>query len=124
ADVYEVLIAGRQGATAAAETLLRMTLRRTTDLLMAIGHAAHRGGKDAWKAISRQAGKNPVIAASLLGITLSKIGHRKENYMQEPAFLVGRFLSLADTLHAEYSKAVRNDMPPQLLGNALIPTAI
>ena len=45
--------------------------------------------------------------------------------MQEPAFLIGRFLSLADTLHAEYCKVVRkDDMPPQLLGNALIPTAI
>lgn len=45
--------------------------------------------------------------------------------MQEPAFLIGRFLSLADTLHAEYSRSVRKgDMPPQLLGNALIPTAI
>ncbi len=124
ADVYEVLIAGRQGATAAAETLLRMTLQRTADLLMAVAHALHRGDRGAWKGISRRAGKNPVIAASLLGITLSKMGHRKERYMQEPAFLVGRFLSLADTLHAEYSKAVRNDMPPQLLGNALIPTAL
>jgi hypothetical protein len=33
-------------------------------------------------------------------------------------------LSLADTLHAEYSKTVRDDTPPQLLGNALIPTTI
>jgi hypothetical protein len=60
-----------------------------------------------------------------LGITLSKLGHRKENYMQEAAFLVGRFLSLADTLHAQYCEVKRKkDMPPQLLGNALIPTAI
>ena len=44
--------------------------------------------------------------------------------MAEPGFLLGRFLSLADTLHAEYSKEVRKDIPPQLLGNALIPTAI
>jgi hypothetical protein len=105
--------------------LLRLTLRRTTDLLLAVGHAAHRGGKEAWKGISREAGKNPLIAVSLLGITLSKLGLRKESYMQEPAFLVGRFLSLADTLHAEYCKGARsNDLPPQLLGNALIPTAI
>jgi hypothetical protein len=102
-----------------------MTLQRTTVLLMATGHALHRGGKEAWKDISRQAGKNPVIAASLLGITLSKLGHRKEDYMQDPAFLVGRLLSLTDTLHAEYCKDVRKgDTPPQLLGNALIPTAI
>jgi len=125
AEVYDVLIAGRPGAAEAAETLLRLTLRRTADLLIAIGHAVHRGRKEAWKGISREAGRNPVIAASLFGITLSKLGERKESYMQEPAFLIGRFLSLADTLHAEYCKEVRKgDMPPQLLGNALIPTAI
>jgi hypothetical protein len=124
ADVYSVLIAGRLAAEGSARALLSLTLQRTTVLLIAVGHAAHRGGREAWKSISREAGKNPVIAASLLGITLSKLGHRKEIYMQEAAFQVGRFLSLADTLHAEYSKAVRDDIPPQLVGNALIPTAI
>jgi hypothetical protein len=124
AEVFDVLIAGRERARESAETLLRTALRRTADLLIAVAAAAHRGGKEAWKGISREAGRNPVIAASLLGITLNKLGHRKENYMQESAFLVGRFLSLADTLHAEYSKTVRQDLPPQLLGNALIPTAI
>jgi hypothetical protein len=124
ADVYGVLIAGRSTAKDSARALLSLTLQRTTVLLTAIGHAAHRGGKGAWKSVSREAGKNPVIAASLLGITLSKLGDRKEIYMHDAAFQVGRFLSLADTLHAEYSKTVRDDMPPQLLGNALIPTAI
>ena len=126
ADVYDLLIAGRPRARDSAQTLLRVALNRATDLLLAVGHAAHRGGKEAWKAISREAGKNPVIAVSLLGITLSKLECRKEKYMQEPAFLVGRFLSLADTLHAEYSRSVRKDspLPPQLLGNALIPTAL
>ena len=125
AQVYDILIAGRQTAAESATSLLRLTLQRTTDLLTAIGHAAHRGGTEGWKRISREAGKNPVIAASLLGITLSKLGHRKESYMQEAAFLVGRFLSLADTLHAQYCEVKRKkDMPPQLLGNALIPTAI
>ncbi|MBK5291613.1 MAG: hypothetical protein JJE04_08065 [Acidobacteriia bacterium] len=134
ADVYDVLVANKRSAESSARLLLRLTLQRTLDLLLAIGHAAHRGGKEGWKSISREAGNNPVVAVSLLGITLNKLGHRKESYMQEPAFLVGRFLSLADTLHAEYSKAhshpkdpgeaVRSDLPPQLLGNALIPTAI
>ena len=45
--------------------------------------------------------------------------------MERPEFLIGRFLSLADTLHVEYCKGVRNgDLPPQLLGNALMPTAV
>jgi hypothetical protein len=125
AEVFDLLITDRPGAGVSAHALLEMTMRRTAELLIAIGHAARRGTKEAWQSISREAGKYPVIAASLLGITLSKLGQRKENYMQEPAFLIGRFLSLADTLHAEYCKVVRkNDMPPQLLGNALISTAI
>jgi len=124
-EVFDLVIAGRPGANVSAHALLEMTTRRTAELLIAIGHTVHRGTKEAWKNISREAGKYPLIAASVLGITLSKLEQRKENYMQEPAFLIGRFLSLADTLHAEYCKVVRkNDMPPQLLGNALIPTAI
>jgi hypothetical protein len=125
AVVFDVLVADRQGAAAAAATLLRITLQRTMDLLVAVGHAIHRGDKEAWKGISKEAGNNPVIATSLLGIILFKLGHRKEKYMGEPAFLIGRFLSLADTLHREYCKGARDGgMPPQLLGNALIPTAI
>lgn len=124
-EVFDLLIAGRPGADVSAHALLEMTLQRTADLLIAIGHAAHRDTKEAWKNIAREAGNYPVIAASLLGITLNKLLKRKENYMQEPAFLIGRFLSLADTLHAQYCKVVRkNELPPQLLGNALIPTAI
>ncbi len=125
AEVFDLLITDRPGVAVSANAVLEMTMRRTAELLIAIGHAARRGTKEAWKSISREAGKYPVIAASLLGITLSKLGKRKEDYMHEPAFLIGRFLSLSDTLHAEYCKVVRkNDMPPQLLGNAMIPTAI
>ena len=125
AQVYDLLIAGRPGAAVSARSLLGLTLRRTGDLLAAIGHAAHRGTKEGWKRISRETGNYPVIAVSVMGIALNKLGHRKEVYMREPAFLVGRFLSLADTLHAEYCKVARKgDMPPQLLGNALVPTAL
>jgi hypothetical protein len=110
AEVYDLLIAGRPSAGVSAR---------------ALGHAAHRGTKDAWKGIAREAGRYPVIAVSIMGIALNKLGQRKEDYMSEPAFLIGRFLSLADTLHVEYCKGVRKgDMPPQLLGNGLVPTAI
>ena len=44
--------------------------------------------------------------------------------MSGAAFLVGRLLSLADTLHREYCQHVRGgDIPPQLIGNALMPVA-
>ncbi len=45
--------------------------------------------------------------------------------MTSAAFLVGRFLNLADSLHLEYCRHVRNNaVPPQLVGNALMATAL
>lgn len=44
--------------------------------------------------------------------------------MNEIAFQIGRILSLVDTLHKEYSKVVRNDIPNQLLGNSMMKTAL
>lgn len=44
--------------------------------------------------------------------------------MTSPTFQVGRLLSLADSLHLEYCRHVRNNsIPPQLVGNALMATA-
>jgi hypothetical protein len=125
ANIYDVLIADRSGGEDAAKLLLRLIMQRASELLMAIGHASHRSTKDAWKVIAKEGARSAVVTASVLGITLRKLGDRKEKYMQDPAFLIGRFLSLTDTLHAQYCEAVRKgSMPPQLLGNALLPTAI
>ncbi len=45
--------------------------------------------------------------------------------MNSVAYLVGRFLSLADDLHLKYCQHVRKgSIPPQLVGNALMPTAL
>lgn len=45
--------------------------------------------------------------------------------MHEPPFLIGRLLSLADQLHEQYCQKVRKgSVPSQLVGNALMPTAL
>ena len=45
--------------------------------------------------------------------------------MHSAPFLVGRTLALADTLHKEYCRHVRNNqIPPQLLGNAIMQVAL
>ena len=55
--------------------------------------------------------------------TILKI--RKEDYMKNAPFLVGRMMKLADDLHALYCKDVRdNNLPPQLVGNALMTAAL
>ena len=62
---------------------------------------------------------------AILALLLHKLGHTKEQNMNSSAFLVGRLLALADALHFQYCLGVRNgSTPPQLLGNALMQTAL
>jgi hypothetical protein len=66
-----------------------------------------------------------LLIPSILGLLLHKLGIRKESYMSNAPFLVGRMLKLADELHALYCEIVReNKLPPQLVGNALVVTAL
>jgi hypothetical protein len=59
-------------------------------------------------------------ALPLFGILLHKLNRTKEVYMENAPYLIGRFLNLADGLHAIWCKNVRdNQIPPQLLGSSL-----
>jgi len=65
----------------------------------------------------------PAILALLL--FKSEPDLSREHIMASPAFLVGRLLALADSLHFQYCQGVRNgQVPGQLLGNALMATAL
>ena len=67
--------------------------------------------------------KLPAILALLL--FKSEPDLSREHIMASPAFLVGRLLALADSLHYQYCQGVRNgQVPGQLLGNALMSTAL
>jgi hypothetical protein len=69
--------------------------------------------------------KHKQLMPSILGLLLWKLGIGKEYYMNNPPYMVGRMLKLADDLHALYCKEVRkNNLPPQLLGNALMVAAL
>ncbi len=58
---------------------------------------------------------------SILGLLLQKNGKRKDEYMNESAFWLGRFLRIADEIHRLYCEVVRNkQMPPELCGSALL----
>jgi hypothetical protein len=111
----------------AATHLLYLTNRRTWPLMLGIFGAilrlrsrdAHRHGyrlDDCSRAMK---------AVSALGIFLYSLDHRKEEYMHEAPFLVGRLLALADVLHREHSRQERKaaEPPAQLIGNALMPVA-
>ena len=57
----------------------------------------------------------------ILGLLLSKQGKRKDKYMKESAFLLGRCLRVTDEIHRLYCEIVRkNDLPPELCGSSLL----
>ncbi len=124
-QVYDLLIADMPHARRSAGALLNLFSNRAGPLLAAIGLACHREGREAWKGFSKEAKRSASTSVAAMAIALRRLGREKEIYMQGPAYQLGRFLSLVDTLHREYCIKVRDgQIPPQLLGNALLPTAV
>lgn len=102
--------------------VLGALIRNSSPLLLALGQAHVMGHV---LKIDRKYSKQTLLLPSILGLLLHKLGHLKGEIMTSPAFLVGRFLNLADSLHLEYCKGVRKgSVPPQLVGNALMATAL
>ncbi len=123
-QVYDVFLGDSTRAKPSARTLLRRLVERAGPLLVQCGHASH-GRLDVLKELSLDARQAALLAVAGISIALFKLESQKEKYMSQPAFLIGRMLSLADTLHFEYCKAMRKgQVPPQLLGNALMPMAL
>lgn len=108
----------------AAEGLLHLTIQRIGPLLVGVAAAFHSEKKEEIEKFKPPAREVALRAVALLGILLDALGRSKEVYMDETAFQLGRLLSLADTLHREYCVHVRKgSIPPQLIGNALMPAA-
>ncbi len=101
--------------------LLSVLLQNGKNLFISMGKAIHRNEVVTLGA----SGKHKQLMPAILGLLLWKSGIRKENYMNNPSYLVGRMLKIADELHVVYCKEVRkNNLPPQLLGNALMVAAL
>jgi hypothetical protein len=107
---------------AVATEALRQALANATPLLLALGqahqyHQVHKTGD--------RYGKQALLWPAVLGLLLAKLGSSRGDYMRENPYWVGRLLSLADRLHLNYCRHERRgQVPPQLLGNALMPTAL
>jgi len=100
--------------------MLDLTMRRLAPLLLGVFGARHRNDLDDWNDRSLE---TALRAMNTLGILLDAIGRRKEAYMSGTAYLVGRLLSLADTLHGEYKRVRGDKLPPRLIGNDLMSAA-
>ena len=101
--------------------LLAVAIQNSKGLFFSLGQSMH--GNTVVKLDGLN--KHKQLMPSILGLLLWKLGIGKETYMNNPPYLVGRMLKIADELHALYCKEVRKDkMPPQLLGNALMAAAL
>lgn len=121
-DVYEVFFDLQNKQKHLTEGLLNLTLQRIQSLLIGLGNADHKNEITIFYTDTRF---TVLKAITILSIYLYKIGIKKENYMKDTFFYIGKFLSLIDTLHYEYCKNVRDgSIPPQLLGNAHLQIAL
>lgn len=101
--------------------LLNVALRNSKGLFLSLGDSLHRNEDFKLGGFN----KHKQLMPAILGLLLWKLGIGKESYMNHPPYLVGRMLKLADELHALYCKEIRKGkLPPQLLGNALMVTAL
>ena len=104
--------------------LLTMAFQNSMGLFISMGNMQHRNGPGDVLTLNG-INKHKQLMPSILGLLLWKMGIGKESYMDNPPYLVGRLLKVADELHAVYCKEVRkNNLPPQLLGNALMAAAL
>lgn len=121
-DAMSLLLDGSPRDTATAEKLLGLVLRNTTSLMLAMGQAEKLGRIHE---VAKNLQKHQLLLPRILGLLLWKLDIDKGYFMKTPSFLIGRLLSLADQLHLLYCHEVRKgDVPPQLVGNAIMPTAL
>lgn len=115
---------GGRTRTVAHQTL-RMILRRMRPLLIGIGRAGVATDFDILDKYSVEAKRSALQTVSFIGIILFKLGYKKEKYMKDAGYNIGRLLSLADCLHKEYCIHVRGgQISSQLLGNAHLQVAL
>ncbi len=121
-DALSLLLDGGNEAIRLSRMAIDAIIRNCSSLILAIGQENVCG--KVFK-INKKYEKQALLLPSVLGLLLYKNGIEKGGFMNSTAYLVGRFLSLADDLHLKYCQHVRKgSIPPQLVGNALMPTAL
>jgi len=123
-QVLDVMLRNSGTWEEAARNLLDLTIRRIGPLLVGVAAAFRTAKKEQIEDYPASAREAALRAVALFGILLDALGRERKRYMTDAAFQVGRLLALADTLHREYCVHVRKGrIPPQLIGNALMPAA-
>lgn len=128
--VYDLYLGDAFVARQAATNFLGLSLQRLGELFIGYGGTDHITLEETKFKIMKEkystdTRKTILHGLAILAIALYKLGIKKEDYMKNAAFNVGRMLALADKLHYAYCWKVRKkDVPPQLIGNAIMRTAL
>jgi len=137
--VYDLFLGDTMIAQQAASNFLNLSSQWLSELFIGYGGADHITSETIKFEVLKKkflidARKTVLHSISILAIALYKLGIKEEVYMKNAAFNVGRMLALADKLHCEYCINVRGknetdaekkkSIPAQLIGNALMRTAL
>ena len=130
-EIYEIFIP-LSDEKESSKRILSKVYQHSKNLLINIGHNSNRRELYYIKKGSINAIYDSCLAVSLISILLYKLNIYKEDYMHSVAFNIGRLMMLADVLHREYCLNVNpqkggaksGKIPPQLIGNSLMSTAV
>jgi hypothetical protein len=121
-DVYDVFLADAPLAGQKAQFAMKLLISRMSRVLTALARAKTNRK---WTALGDGVRWQCVRAIALIGILLRQQNQQCPEFMKEPTYQLGQLLALADSLHQQYCKHVRNEeTPSQLIGNALFNTAL
>jgi hypothetical protein len=122
-DAFDLFVGDEDTAREAAVKALGLITSKGVWPLLELGHVDHLDKNAAGPILKDR--EIVSLMPAVLGLCLSKLGIERGDYMHSTAFLVGKLLALADLLHREYCLDVRKgSIPTQLVGNALMPTAL
>lgn len=104
---------------------LEILLSHSSGLVKYAGNLQHsRVAYDDKRAKRDESERELSLLMPVFGLFLYKCGHKKEDYMENTAYLLGQILKISDELHTLYCNVVRDgSIPPQLAGNSMFVSA-
>jgi hypothetical protein len=121
-DSLSLLLDTGPHSHAIASRVVAALLKNSTPLLLALGQAHNQCFVHP---LPQKYMNQPLLFPGILGLSLYKLDRMKGAYMDSTPYLIGRLLSFCDQLHERYCQGPRKgQVPPQLLGNALMATAL
>ena len=134
-EIYELYMPQEDLAAEDNQFIARFldnTLTTTGQLLIDAGHFQTVNYRGLTTAQKNSLLRNAKPTISLMAILLWHLNIRKENYVNSYSFNLGQLLQLADKLHKEYCKIVRNKgkdeesrgYPPRFIGGEMLSIAL